>query len=79
MSSATVDVRPTKAENRKRQRETKRNAEVDKLNDDLKKPSKQSLREKKDRKIASKQLATARAFYSLKLRSQVRIIIIFTT
>jgi hypothetical protein len=62
-----------KAETRKLQREKKRNEEVDQLNKDLRKPSKQSLSEKKDRKIASKQLATAQAFYSLKLRTQVRI------
>jgi hypothetical protein len=60
---------PTKAETRKLQRERKRNEEVDQLNKDLRKPSKQSLSEKKDRKIASKQLATAQAFYSLKLRT----------
>jgi hypothetical protein len=61
-----------KSETRKLQREKKRNEEVDQLNKDLRKPSKQSLSEK-DRKIASKQLATAQAFYSLKLRTQVRI------
>jgi hypothetical protein len=78
ISSATGEVKLTKAETRRLQRERKRNDKVDQLNKDLRRPSKQSLSEKKDRKIASKQLATAQAFYSLKLRTQVRIQISYT-
>jgi hypothetical protein len=54
------------------QRLKKRNVEIEKLNADLKKPTSQAIKDKKDRKMVSKQLATANAFFSLKLRTQVR-------
>jgi hypothetical protein len=76
-SSGSVEVRASKAETRKTQRQKKRDAEVDQLNNDFKKPSKQSIRDKKDRKTASKKLATAQAFYSLKARTQVRVIVFY--
>lgn len=71
MTSDSDRAKPTKAENRKMQRAKKRTVEIEKLNEDLKRPSTQSLNNKKDRKMIAKQVACGNYANDITARREV--------
>lgn len=62
--------KPTKAESRKMQREKKRNLEVTKLNNELRKPTPTMKNNKKDRKVLQNQVICSQYSMVLKTRTQ---------
>jgi hypothetical protein len=62
--------KPTKAETRKMQREKKRNLEVSKLNNELRKPTPTMINNKKDRKVLQNQVICSQYSMVLKTRTQ---------
>ena len=64
------NMKPTKSESRKMQRDKKRNDEVEKLNKDLKKPTPMMMNNKKDRKVLSNQVICSQNSMAMKMRAQ---------
>lgn len=63
--------RPSKTEQRKMQRARKRVSEITKVNEDLKKPTRTELKNKKDQKDLNRQVEVSREAVELKKRNSV--------
>jgi hypothetical protein len=63
-------IKPSKAETRKMQREKKRNLEVSKLNNELRKPTPTMINKKKDRKVLQNQVICSQYSMVLETRTQ---------
>jgi hypothetical protein len=70
-SNNSARTKPTKAESRKMQRAKKRTVEIEKINTELKRPSTQSLNNKKDRKMIAKQVACGNHANDIAARREV--------